>query len=91
MVRCSCKEGYIMVNKSNKDFQFFVDNYNSLYAEYGHKFIAIKNQSVLGVFDSMAEALNEVTKTEEPGSFIVQECTGDPSAYTSSIMSLCIA
>ena len=35
-----------------KDFDYFIKHYQELYDKYGHKFIAIRNSKILGVFDS---------------------------------------
>jgi len=69
------------------DFQFFLDEYDNLYKKYGHKFFAIQNQQILGVFDTQDEALQSISQTNEMGTFIVQECNGDESGYTSYISS----
>lgn len=71
------------------DFNWFLNNYNDLYKQYGHKFLAIKDKKIIGVYDSVRQAVDEI---KEPlGTFIVQECNGDSSAYTNSIASFCIA
>lgn len=80
-----------MSNVNNADFQYFLENYMKFYEKYGHKYIVIKNKTVLGTYDDMMVALETTMKTEDLGTFIVQECNGDASAYTSSIISLCIA
>ena len=71
------------------DFNWFLNHYDELYREYGHKFIVIKNKEVLGVYDSVREALDNTD--EDLGTFIVQECNGDESAYTNYIASAFIA
>ena len=65
-----------MLNNNNKyrDFMFFVKNYDSIYKKYGHKFIVIKNSTVLGAYSSIMEALLETNKTNEYRSYIIQEC-----------------
>ena len=70
------------------DFNWFLNNYDSLYKEYGHKFLAIKNHCVLGAYDTVREAIDN-TK-EEPGTYIIQECSGDESAYTNYVASACV-
>ena len=80
-----------MTNYNNKDFQYFVDNYSKLFKKYGHKFIVIKNQQVLGAYEDVGDAVKETLKTEELGTFIVQECTGNPSSYHCKVMRLCIS
>ena len=68
-----------------QDFNWFVSNYDDLFNIYGHKFLAIKDKRVLGVFDNMTDGITETSKTEVLGSFIVQECSGDSSAYTAVV------
>ena len=67
------------------DFKWFVENYDVLFEQYGHKFLAIKNKTVLGAYNSMQDAIDNTT--EELGTFIVQECNGNESAYTNYISS----
>jgi len=58
----------------NKDFTYFLAKMPSLYKKYGHQFLAIKNQQVLGAYATFKEALDETMKTEDLGTFLVQEC-----------------
>lgn len=74
----------------NKDFDFFMKNYQKLYKTYGHKFIAIRYEKVLGAYDSVSEAINTLSNNYKPGTYIIQECTDDESAYRTSIMRLMI-
>jgi hypothetical protein len=59
------------------DFNWFIDNYQSLFDQYGHKVLGIKNKNIIGVFDSEIEAADALAETEENGTYIIQECTGD--------------
>ena len=68
-----------------RDFQWFLDNYDDLFKQYGVAFLAIKNKSVLGAYSSYGDAVRKTSETEKLGTFIVQECNGDESAYTNSI------
>jgi hypothetical protein len=70
-----------------QDFDFFIQNYQELYNRYGHKFLAIKNQEILGSYDTELEAITNTEKQYPLGSFIVQECNGDESGYTNYISS----
>jgi len=58
----------------DRDFDFFIQNMPDFYTTYGHKFLAIKNLSVIGTYSSFDEALDKTLKTEELGSFLIQEC-----------------
>ena len=71
----------------SSDFDCFVDNYDDLYKKYGHKYIVIKNKQVLGVYDTVVEAIDITTQKYPLGSFIVQECDGTEDAYTAYISS----
>ena len=73
-----------------QDFDYFIANYDSLYSKYGHKFLAIKNKKVLGAYNSVRDAIDELSSTYEIGTYIIQECTGDDSAYRTTIMRLII-
>lgn len=74
----------------NKDFEYFVEHYHDLYETYGHKFLAIRDETVIGHFDSVLDAINSLSDKYEIGSYIIQECTGEESAYRTSIMRLMI-
>jgi len=72
----------------DNDFRWFLSNCNNLYKSYGHSFLAIKNEKILGVYDSFKKAADTTLLTEEIGSFIIQECNSDESAYTVQIASM---
>lgn len=80
---------YSDINRK-RDFDFFVMNYKALFDTYGHKFLAIKNQTILGAFDGVDEAIKSLTEKYEIGTYIIQECSEDESAYNTHIMSLLI-
>lgn len=67
------------------DFNWFLDNYQSLFEKYGHKYLVIKNKTILGAYNSMREAIDNTN--EELGTYIVQECNGNETAYTNYISS----
>jgi len=71
----------------DKDFIWFKENYMNLFQQYGQSYLAIKNKTVLGSYNSYADAVNDITKNHEIGSFIIQYCNGDESAYTNYISS----
>jgi len=62
------------MNQQDQDFNYFLENMNNLYQSYGHKFVAVKNLSILGIYDNFNEALETTLKTEELGTFLIQEC-----------------
>ena len=66
-----------------EDFNWFTENYQSLYGKYGNCFLSIKNREVLGSYPSYAEAVKESGSKYDLGTFIVQQCNGQESAYMS--------
>lgn len=81
----------VYTDKDRKiDFDFFIKNYQDLYRQYGHTFLAIKNEQVIGTYNSVTEAISDLAPNYAVGSYIIQECTGDESAYRTTIMRLII-
>ena len=72
----------------NRDFNWFLSNYDDIFKAYGHSYLAIKDENVLGSYSSFKEALDATVLTEELGTFIIQECNGNESAYTVNISSM---
>lgn len=71
------------------EYKWFLENYDDLFVQYGTVYLAIKNKTVLGVYKSYAEGVKETLRKEDPGTFIVQQCNGNESAYTNYISSMC--
>lgn len=72
----------------NSDYNWFVDNCAKLFQEFGPVYLVIKNKTVLGSYNSYAEGVRAALLCEAPGTFIVQKCGGDESAYTNYISSM---
>lgn len=75
-------------NIQDTDYQWFLGNYSNLFEKYGMAYLVIKNKTVLGVYKSYAEGVRNASNGEELGTFIVQKCNGDESAYTNYISSM---
>lgn len=71
-----------MVKMLEKEFEYYLKNQKDLVSKYQGKFIVIKNQEVIGAFDSEIEAYTEIQKTEKLGSFLIQQCTPGKESYT---------
>ena len=65
-----------------KEFKYYIENQNKLVKRYNNKCIVIKNKKVIGVYDSVAEAVRETSKNEPLGTFLVQKCTPGKEGYT---------
>jgi len=58
-----------------KDYEWFLNNFQKLYELYGDSFLVIKNKMVIGLYLSFHEAYETTKLTEELGTFIIQECS----------------
>ena len=78
-------EVYVM---QDSDFNWFKEHLSELYKQYGDSYLAIKNQTVIGVYASFADVVKTTAQTEELGTFIVQQCGKDESSFTVHIASM---
>jgi hypothetical protein len=60
------------------DYEYFINNLATLYKEYGHRFLVIKNERIIGSYNSFDDAFAETVRTEALGTFLIQECVSDP-------------
>ncbi len=66
----------------NKEFQYYIDNQQDLVKKYDGKFLVIKGQQVIGVYNSEIEAIEETSKSHDLGTFLVQKCEPGRESYT---------
>ena len=76
------------MNNQSRDFKWFKENHEDLFAKYGDVYLAIKDEQVLGVYSTYAEGVKKTAQVQELGTFIVQHCTHDESGYTNYIYSM---
>ena len=62
---------------TSKNYEYFKENFETLYSKYKDKYIVIKDCNIIGVFDSFDEAVTETLKTEKLGEFSIQHCSRD--------------
>lgn len=65
-----------------KEFRWFIAHQDDLLKKYNGRIVVIKDEKVLGDFDSEIEAVKETSKTEELGTFLVQKCSQGTDDYT---------
>jgi len=56
-----------------KEYDFYKKNEKEFLKKYPNKYIVIKNNSVLGVYDSIKEAMTQTLKENELGTFLVNQ------------------
>ena len=70
-----------------REFEFFLEHQDEFVRQYEGKFIVIKKQAILGVYDSELEAVEETAKTEKMGTFLVQKCERGDSSFSQTFHS----
>lgn len=61
----------------DKEFQFYLEHKAELAEKYSGKYVVIKEDTVLGVYNDIMVAVRETAKTEKLGSFLVQLCSSN--------------
>lgn len=65
-----------------REFKYYLDNQKELIEKYNGKYVVIKEARVLGVYDSELKAIEETSKTDKLGTFLVQKCEPGSESYT---------
>ena len=65
-----------------KELDFFIENQKELVKKYNGKVLAIKEQEIIGIYNTPLEAYIEAQKEHELGTFAIQPCRPGPEAYT---------
>lgn len=71
----------------DKEFQYYLQNKDEFLKKYLGKFLVIKSEEVVGVYDTEAEAYDESVKKFELGSFLIQACLPGEESYTQTFHS----
>jgi hypothetical protein len=56
-----------------KEYNYYLNNKEKLLASYQNRVVVIKDEEVLGDYDSKEEALKKTVKKHELGTFLIQE------------------
>ena len=68
-------------------FHYYLKHQDELVELYDGKFLAIKGDAVIGVYDSDLEAIERTAEYEKFGTFIVQRCSAGARDYTQNYRS----
>lgn len=71
-----------MAGLLEKEFNYYIANQNELVKQHNGKFIVIKDQKVIGIYDSEIEAIETTSKHHELGTFLVQKCEPGTASYS---------
>lgn len=65
-----------------KEFKYFIKHQPELVKKYRGKFVVIKNEQIIGAYNSEIEAYGETQKNETLGTFLIQECKSGENSYS---------
>ena len=65
-----------------KEFKYYLDHQTELVKKYNGKFLVIKGEEVIGVYDAEDTAFFDTEKSHEAGTFLIQYCELGDSSYT---------
>lgn len=65
-----------------KEFKYYISHQDELVEKYNGQFVVIKDEEVIGSYDSEIEALEETSKKHEQGTFLIQKCEPGDESYT---------
>ncbi|NIM12678.1 MAG: hypothetical protein GTO45_11235 [Candidatus Aminicenantes bacterium] len=56
-----------------KEYDYFLRNKETLFATYHNRVVVIKDEKIIGDYDTKEKALKETIKEHELGTFLIQE------------------
>lgn len=56
-----------------KEFQYYLDHLLEIITKHNGKFVVIKDERVIGAYDTENEAYEKTIETNELGTFIIQQ------------------
>ncbi len=65
-----------------KEFNYYLEHQDEIVKEHNGKFVVIKENEVLGAFDSEVEAINKTLEEHDLGTFLVQKCEPGKASFT---------
>lgn len=70
-----------------EELEYFKRNQEELVQKYEGKFLVIKDQKIVGVYDSEIEAYEDAQKKFPLGTFLIQQCLAGEESYTQTFHS----
>lgn len=68
-----------------KELTYFIEHQKELVQKHEGKTLAIKGESIVGVYDSPLDAYLKLEENHELGKVMLQPCQKGASAYTATI------
>jgi len=71
----------------DKEFQFYLSHQEELVQKYSGKFLVIKDEQIIGIYDTKEDAYIKAQENYELGSFLIQFCENGSDSYTQTFHS----
>jgi len=71
-----------MKGNLKKEFQYYLDHQAELVAQYEGKYVVLRDEKVIGVYDAELQAVQETAKIHALGTFLVQKCEPGQESYS---------
>ncbi|MEO6098305.1 MAG: DUF5678 domain-containing protein [Fibrobacteria bacterium] len=71
----------------DQEFKYFQENQVELVSKYNGKYLVIRDQNVVGAYDSRGEAYTAAVKQFPVGTFLIQHCLPGSESYTQTFHS----
>lgn len=65
-----------------KEFKYYLSHQNELVEKYNDQYIVIKEEEVIGSYESEIEAIEKTQETYDLGTFLVHKCGAGKDNYT---------
>lgn len=70
-----------------KELNYFITHQQELVQQYPRKVLVLKDENVVGAYETVLEAYLKAQEKHEIGSFMIQRCEPGVDAYTVTISS----
>ena len=76
-----------MENPLQNEFEWYVKHQADLVREYSGKYLVIKDQGIVGAYESQLEAYRESLNLFEPGTFLIHQAQAGDSNISQTFYS----
>jgi hypothetical protein len=66
----------------DQEFKYYLEHQFELVKKYNGKYLVIKGEAIIGVYDTKEEAYFNSQKEHELGTFLIQFCSPGDTSYT---------
>ena len=70
-----------------KEFAYYLAHKDELLKKFSGKYLVIKDENIIGAFNSEMEAYTETQKTHALGTFLIQPCVPGEESHTQTFHS----